>query len=69
MIIFPLVGNRAHETAVAELRKKHNASIEQLNEQLEAMKRVKTAMENSKNQLEAGTADLTNQLNAANTAK
>ncbi|VDL58667.1 unnamed protein product [Hymenolepis diminuta] len=60
---------RAHEAAIAELRKKHNANVEQLTEQLEAMKRVKVAMESSKTQLEAGNADLTNQLNAAIAAK
>ncbi|KAM7532769.1 hypothetical protein Aperf_G00000129579 [Anoplocephala perfoliata] len=59
----------AHEAAVAELRKKHSTNIEQLTEQLEAMKRVKTAMESSKSQLEAGNANLTTQLNAALAAK
>lgn len=59
----------AHEAAVAELRKKYNVKVEQLTEQLEAMKRVKVAMESSKSQLEAGNADLTNQLNTALAAK
>ncbi|KAL5967023.1 Myosin-11 [Taenia solium] len=59
----------AHEAVVAELRKKYNANVEQLTEQLEAMKRVKVAMESSKSQLEAGNADLINQLNTALAAK
>nr|CDS26132.2 myosin heavy chain non muscle [Hymenolepis microstoma] len=59
----------AHEAAMAELRKKHSANVEQLTEQLEAMKRLKVAMESSKTQLEAGNSDLTNQLNAALVAK
>lgn len=54
---------------MAELRKKYNVNIEQLTEQLEAMKRVKVAMESSRSQLEAGNADLTNQLNTALAAK
>lgn len=54
---------------MSELRKKHSSALEQLNEQLEAVKRVKAAMETSKTQLEAGNADLTNQLNAALAAK
>lgn len=50
---------------MTELRKKNNAIVEQLTEQLEAMKRVKTAMENSKTHMEANTAEVTSQLNAA----
>nr|VZI31230.1 unnamed protein product [Spirometra erinaceieuropaei] len=59
----------AHETALSELRKKHTAAVDALTEQLEAMKRVKLAVENSKTQMETSNADLTNQLNAALAAK
>lgn len=51
-----------HEQQIAELRHKHANVIENLNGELDQLKKLKTGLEKSKGQLEAENADLANEL-------
>ena len=44
--------------AVVELRHKHSAAIEDLNEQMDSLKKTRQQLEKTKQQLEAENADL-----------
>lgn len=51
-----------HEVAIADLRHKHTQEVAAINEQLENIKKGKTALEKVKQSLEAENADLTTEL-------
>ncbi|KAM3865194.1 myosin-11a isoform 2-T2 [Diretmus argenteus] len=61
--------NRTHEAQVQEMRQKHTQTVEELTEQLEQSKRVKSNLEKAKQALEKETSDLTVEVRSLNQAK
>ncbi|XP_076001888.1 myosin-11a isoform X2 [Genypterus blacodes] len=61
--------NRAHEAQVQEMRQKHTQGVEELTEQLEQSKRVKTTLEKAKQALEKETSELTMEVRSLTQAK
>lgn len=53
---------QSHEVQMAEIRHKHTQEVAAINEQLENIKKGKTALEKVKQSLEAENADLTTEL-------
>uniref|UniRef100_A0A3Q4HSR0 Myosin, heavy chain 11a, smooth muscle n=1 Tax=Neolamprologus brichardi TaxID=32507 RepID=A0A3Q4HSR0_NEOBR len=51
--------NRTHEAQIHEMRQKHTQAVEELSEQLEQSKRVKSNLEKAKQALEKETSELT----------
>ncbi|KAF6200920.1 hypothetical protein GE061_005367 [Apolygus lucorum] len=58
-----------HEVSLTEMRHKHTQEVAALNEQLELLKKAKSALEKSKAQLEGEAAELANELETAGTSK
>ncbi|XP_045109525.1 myosin heavy chain, non-muscle-like isoform X11 [Portunus trituberculatus] len=58
-----------HEHQIAELRQKHSHAIENLNVEIDQLKKMKSGLDKSKNQLEAENADLANELRNITTSK
>lgn len=52
----------SHESQISDLRQKHNSAIENLNEQLDLLKKTKSSLEKAKANLEAEKAELTNEV-------
>uniref|UniRef100_A0A8C5BUK0 Myosin heavy chain 11 n=1 Tax=Gadus morhua TaxID=8049 RepID=A0A8C5BUK0_GADMO len=61
--------NRTHEAVVHEMRQKQTQVVEELTEQLEQSKRVKSTLEKAKQALEKETSDLTIEVRTLATAK
>uniref|UniRef100_A0A7N9B1B1 Myosin heavy chain 11 n=1 Tax=Mastacembelus armatus TaxID=205130 RepID=A0A7N9B1B1_9TELE len=61
--------NRTHESQVQEMRQKHTQAVEELTEQLEQAKRVKTNLEKAKQSLEKETSELTMEVRSLSQAK
>ncbi|XP_054717131.1 LOW QUALITY PROTEIN: myosin heavy chain, non-muscle-like [Uloborus diversus] len=59
----------SHEAQIADLRQKHNTAIENLNEQLDVIKKTKASLEKAKSNLEAEKAELTNEVNALSASR
>ncbi len=51
-----------HEGAIGELRHKHAQALEELNDQLDNVKKAKAALEKAKQNLEAENADMANEI-------
>lgn len=58
-----------HEHQIAELRQKHSHAIENLNVEIDQLKKMKSGLDKSKNQLEAENADLANELRNITSSK
>ncbi|XP_043216625.1 myosin heavy chain, non-muscle-like isoform X2 [Amphibalanus amphitrite] len=58
-----------HDQVIVELRHKHNAAMETLNEQLDSLKKTKQQLEKTKQQLEAENADLAHDIKAVTTSR
>eukprot|EP00057_Strongylocentrotus_purpuratus_P011170 XP_011665644.1 PREDICTED: myosin-10 [Strongylocentrotus purpuratus] len=63
------VGGKTHEQTIQDLRHKHNSAIEQLNEQLDNVKKTKSSLEKSKSSLESNNSELSSDLKQASQAK
>uniref|UniRef100_A0A665V3G1 Myosin, heavy chain 11a, smooth muscle n=1 Tax=Echeneis naucrates TaxID=173247 RepID=A0A665V3G1_ECHNA len=61
--------NRTHEAQVHEMRQKHTQAVEELSEQLEQSKRVKSNLEKAKQALEKETSELTMEVRSLTQAK
>uniref|UniRef100_A0A8D3EBQ9 Myosin heavy chain 11 n=1 Tax=Scophthalmus maximus TaxID=52904 RepID=A0A8D3EBQ9_SCOMX len=61
--------NRTHEAQVHEMRQKHTQAVEELTEQLEQSKRVKSNLEKAKQALEKETSELTIEVRSLTQAK
>uniref|UniRef100_A0A3Q3H118 Myosin, heavy chain 11a, smooth muscle n=1 Tax=Kryptolebias marmoratus TaxID=37003 RepID=A0A3Q3H118_KRYMA len=61
--------NRMHEAQIQEMRQKHTQAVEELTEQLEQSKRVKTNLEKAKQALEKETSELTMEVRSLAQAK
>ncbi|XP_074484993.1 myosin-11a isoform X2 [Sebastes fasciatus] len=61
--------NRTHECVTQEMRQKHTQAVEELTEQLEQSKRVKSNLEKAKQALEKETSELTVEVRSLNQAK
>lgn len=59
----------AHESQIVDLRQKHNTAIENLNEQLDIVKKAKASLEKAKSNLEAEKAELMNEVNALSASR
>lgn len=59
----------SHEAQIMDLRQKHNSAIENLNEQLDIVKKAKASFEKAKTNLEAEKAELMNEVNALSTSR
>uniref|UniRef100_A0A4W5KY56 Myosin, heavy chain 11a, smooth muscle n=1 Tax=Hucho hucho TaxID=62062 RepID=A0A4W5KY56_9TELE len=60
---------RTHEAQVQEMRQKHTQAVEELTEQLEQSKRVKSNLDKAKQALEKETSELTVEVHSLTTAK
>uniref|UniRef100_A0AAZ3R8Z0 Myosin heavy chain 11 n=1 Tax=Oncorhynchus tshawytscha TaxID=74940 RepID=A0AAZ3R8Z0_ONCTS len=60
---------RTHEAQVQEMRQKHTQAVEELTEQLEQSKRVKSNLDKAKQALEKETSELTVEVRSLTTAK
>uniref|UniRef100_A0A0P4W6V9 Myosin motor domain-containing protein n=1 Tax=Scylla olivacea TaxID=85551 RepID=A0A0P4W6V9_SCYOL len=58
-----------HEHQIAELRQKHSHAIENLNVEIDQLKKMKGGLDKAKNQLEAENADLANELRNVTSSK
>lgn len=58
-----------HEQQISELRQKHSHAIENLNVEIDQLKKMKSGLDKSKNQLEAENADLANELRSITSSK
>lgn len=58
-----------HNVQIAELRAKHAKAIEELNEQLDSVKKSKGSLEKAKASLEAENADMANEIKTLNSQK
>ncbi|XP_063880376.1 myosin heavy chain, non-muscle-like isoform X8 [Scylla paramamosain] len=58
-----------HEHQIAELRQKHSHAIENLNVEIDQLKKMKGGLDKAKNQLEAENADLANELRNITSSK
>ncbi|GFY78830.1 myosin heavy chain, non-muscle [Trichonephila inaurata madagascariensis] len=58
-----------HEMQISDLRQKHNSAIENLNEQLDLLKKTKSSLEKAKTNLEAEKAELTNEVGTLSAAR
>lgn len=58
-----------HENYVQEMRHKHSQEISAINEQLENLKKARTALEKAKQTLEAENADLATELRNVNSSR
>uniref|UniRef100_A0A3Q2Y746 Myosin, heavy chain 11a, smooth muscle n=1 Tax=Hippocampus comes TaxID=109280 RepID=A0A3Q2Y746_HIPCM len=61
--------NRTHEAQIHEMRQKHTQAVEELTEQLEQSKRVKSNLEKAKQALEKETSELTMEVRSLTQAK
>uniref|UniRef100_A0A8C6TJ88 Myosin, heavy chain 11a, smooth muscle n=1 Tax=Neogobius melanostomus TaxID=47308 RepID=A0A8C6TJ88_9GOBI len=61
--------NRTHEAQVQEMRQKHTQAVEELTDQLEQSKRVKSNLEKAKQALEKETSELTMEVRSLSQAK
>eukprot|EP00064_Thunnus_orientalis_P007044 superscaffoldBa00000761_g7063 len=61
--------NRTHESQIQEMRQKHTQAVEELTEQLEQSKRVKSNLEKAKQALEKETSELTIEVRSLTQAK
>nr|XP_006826038.1 PREDICTED: myosin-10-like isoform X2 [Saccoglossus kowalevskii] len=61
--------SQAHEHYVVEMRQKHNAVVDDLNDQLDSFKRAKAALEKSKHSVEAENTDQRNEIKTLTAAK
>ncbi|XP_006790921.1 myosin-11a [Neolamprologus brichardi] len=61
--------NRTHEAQIHEMRQKHTQAVEELSEQLEQSKRVKSNLEKAKQALEKETSELTMEVRSLTQAK
>lgn len=58
-----------HEGYVSEMRHKHSQEVSSINEQLESLKKARSALEKSKQTLEAENADLATELRNVNSSR
>ncbi|XP_077575708.1 myosin-11a isoform X2 [Stigmatopora nigra] len=61
--------NRTHEAQIHEMRQKHTQAVEELTEQLEQSKRVKSNLEKAKQTLEKENSELTTEVRSLTQAK
>ncbi|KAF0992774.1 hypothetical protein HZS_2692, partial [Henneguya salminicola] len=58
-----------HELVLAELKARHNQLVQEMNDQLDALKKTKASLEKNKSQLESSKSGLTDELTRVNTFK
>ncbi|XP_037523042.1 myosin heavy chain, non-muscle isoform X1 [Rhipicephalus sanguineus] len=60
---------QSHEVQVAEIRQKHAQALEELNDNLDNLKKAKATLEKQKANLEAENVDMANEIKAISTAR
>lgn len=61
--------HNVHEQQIHELRQKQNNAIENLNQEIDQLKKIKSTLDKGKGQMEAENADLANELKSVNAAR